>query len=90
MLDLGPRDCGKTATLQTYFADKQQNTVYMDCRTIDARSPRTFTYALIMQILPKVPLDAAQAALALLPALTWRLAATMAPVGTLDGGEDLA
>ena len=38
---LGPRNCGKTATLVSYLQDKE-NIVYIDCRGIDTSSPTAF------------------------------------------------
>ena len=38
---LGPRNCGKTATLVSYLQGKK-NIVYIDCRGIDTSSPTAF------------------------------------------------
>ena len=38
---LGPRSCGKTATLLSYLQGKK-NIVYIDCRGIDTSSPTAF------------------------------------------------
>lgn len=38
---LGPRNCGKTATLVSYLQGKD-NIVYIDCRGIDTRTPISF------------------------------------------------
>jgi GTPase SAR1 family protein len=79
---LGPRSCGKTATMMSYFAHKQE-AVYIDCRTIDASTPKLFAYALIEQLLPKIPQDTAQKVLAVLPELAWKLVTGMTFVGRM-------
>ena len=79
---LGPRSCGKTATMMSYFADKQ-DVVYIDCRTFDASTPKTFAYALIKQLLPKIPRDTAQMVLKLLPEVAWKLATSMTIIGKM-------
>ena len=79
---LGPSSCGKTATLKSYFS-KKKNAVYIDCRTIDASTPKAFTYALIKQLLPKVPRDNVQMALAVLPEMALKLATSLTFVGKL-------
>ena len=38
---LGPRSCGKTATLVSYLQGKD-NIVYIDCRGIDSSTPPRF------------------------------------------------
>ena len=81
---LGPRNCGKTATMMSYFADKP-DVVYIDCRTtIDASTPRAFTYALIEQLLPKISRDTAQIVLALLPGMACKLVSGTTSVGKVD------
>ena len=70
---LGPRSCGKTATIKSYFADKK-NAVYIDCRSIDASTPSSFVYALIKQLLPKIPRDTQKVVLETLASLPeWAL-----------------
>ena len=73
---LGPRSCGKTATMASYFAGKQ-NAVYIDCRAIDASTPTSFVYALLEQLMPKIPREMHQVVLGMLktlPQLAWKLA----------------
>lgn len=88
---LGPRSCGKTAVMKSYFSNKK-NAVYIDCRTIDASTPKSFAYALIQQLLPKVPRDNVQMALAALPELALKLATSMTFVGKLGAttSEDVS
>jgi hypothetical protein len=77
LMVLGPRSCGKTATMASYFAGKQ-NAVYIDCRAVDASTPTSFVYALLELLLPKIPREMHQVALemlAKLPKMALRLAA---------------
>ena len=83
---LGPRSCGKTAIIKSYFAGKK-NALYIDCRDIDASSPATFVYALIKELLPKVPVSAEQVAiraLSLIPALALQLVGGLSITGKVD------
>ncbi len=83
---LGPRSCGKTAILKSTFAGKK-NALYIDCRSIDASSPATFVYALIKELLPKVPVSAEQVAiraLSLIPALALQIVGGLSITGKVD------
>lgn len=83
---LGPRSCGKTAIIKSCFAGKK-NALYIDCRDIDASSPATFVYALIKELLPKVPVSAEQLvirALSLIPTFALQLAGGLSVTGKMD------
>ena len=77
--------------MMSYFADKE-DAVYLDCRIIDASTPKAFAYALIEQLLPKIPLNTAQLVFALLPELAWKLATGTTFVGRMGAttSEDVA
>ena len=73
---LGPRSCGKTATMASYFSGKK-NAVYIDCRAVDASTPTSFVYALLELLMQKIPREMHQVVLgmlATLPTLALKLA----------------
>ena len=69
--------------MMSYFADKQ-NAVYINCRTFDASTPQTFAYALIEQLLPKIPRDTAQMVLAIVPEVAWKLVTGITIIGKME------